>query len=216
MKIVAISDTHQLHHFYGTHSFGQFPSGDMIIHCGDSLTQGNVQEFESFILWFKDLPYKYKILTAGNHDFFFEQNYDYVNNLCILYGIKYLIDNLVEIEGIKIYGSPWVPRFGSWAYQYDSSSEELSIWNKIPDNIDILVTHVPCKNILDGTSGGHIGSKQLEDRIKISKPKYHLFGHVHEHGGESLEKDGIIHVNCSVHTWLWKQTIVQHPFVFEL
>lgn len=55
-------------------------------------------------------------------------------------------------------------------------------WDLIPSNIDILMTHMPPKHILDKTSSGkHWGSSSLREKVlKEIKPKVHVFGHVHE------------------------------------
>lgn len=45
----------------------------------------------------------------------------------------------------------------------------------------ILLTHVPPKGILDETKrGDHIGSSSLMEFVEKTKPKLHVFGHVHE------------------------------------
>lgn len=66
MRIVCISDTHNCNEQIAV------PDGDILIHAGDSLTNGTVQEFESFIGWFSSLPHIHKLLIAGNHDWLFQ------------------------------------------------------------------------------------------------------------------------------------------------
>ena len=68
MKIVIISDTHNQHEKL------TIPKGDMIIHCGDVSGRGWYEEVRQFCNWFGELDFKYKIMIAGNHDFFFEGN----------------------------------------------------------------------------------------------------------------------------------------------
>jgi Icc-related predicted phosphoesterase len=55
-------------------------------------------------------------------------------------------------------------------------------WNLIPSNIDILMTHMPPKQILDKTYlGKHWGCSFLKEKVLGEiKPKVHVFGHVHE------------------------------------
>lgn len=55
---------------------------------------------------------------------------------------------MVEIEGIKIFASPYTPYFVGNAFQYRLNHEQI-IWNTIPENIDLLVTHCPPYEILD-------------------------------------------------------------------
>ena len=72
---------------------------------------------------------------------------------------------------------------------------------KIPEDIDILVTHGPPYGILDAvnTFGGyvdHCGCEMLLARVAAIKPKLHVFGHIHE-GAGSLKQDGIEYINAS-------------------
>jgi predicted phosphodiesterase len=55
MKIVAISDTHCRHRDM------RLPKGDMIIHAGDIFQNGTEGEVLSFLHWFTQLDFRYKI-----------------------------------------------------------------------------------------------------------------------------------------------------------
>lgn len=55
---------------------------------------------------------------------------------------------MVEIEGVRIFGSPYTPYFVGNAFQYPLNREKI-IWNCIPDKLDLLVTHGPPAGILD-------------------------------------------------------------------
>ena len=68
MKIVCISDTHNLHRKTN------IPNGDMLIHAGDFTNIGEKEIIIDFNNWLGNLPHKYKIIVAGNHDLFFENN----------------------------------------------------------------------------------------------------------------------------------------------
>jgi Icc-related predicted phosphoesterase len=95
----------------------------------------------------------------------------------------YLEDSYVTIENIKIYGSPWQPRFGkNWGFNLERGEELKEKWEKIPDDIDILITHGPPESILDKTDQGlSVGCDQLfEFVMEKIKPKIHIFGHIHE------------------------------------
>ncbi|MBD1263116.1 metallophosphatase domain-containing protein [Maribacter polysiphoniae] len=192
MKIVFISDTH------GQHDLLNLPSGDMIVHAGDVSSRGTHIEVFKFLNWFGNLDFKYKIFIAGNHDFFFEIAESSFINSMIPEGVMYLNDTGVEIEGIKIWGSPIQPWFNNWAFNRERGEEIKQYWNKIPDNLDILITHGPPNGILDKTIRGEsVGCEDLYDTISKVKPKIHVFGHIHEaYGVES--KNGISFINASV------------------
>ena len=98
----------------------------------------------------------------------------------------YLRDNLVEIEGKKFYGTPWIADLEGWAFYMED--EELSKqWNNIPKKLDVLLTHMPPDLALAGTvlqhgqfnSGANYGSKVLAEKILERDIHYTFCGHVH-------------------------------------
>lgn len=139
MKIVAISDTHGQHHKL------QLPEGDVLIHAGDISNRGELHEIKDFLLWFDKQPFKTKIFIAGNHDFYFERHSEEEINNIIPDGITYLKDSGIEIEGIKIWGSPITPFFFNWAFNRNRGYEIARYWDLIPSDTDIHYTwtHVP-------------------------------------------------------------------------
>ena len=73
----------------------------------------------------------------------------------------YLEHDLVEVEGLKIFGSPFTKKYSRGAFQYDKEDDQ-KIWNSLPENIDILITHEPPFGILDEShQEKHAGSKAL-------------------------------------------------------
>lgn len=110
----------------------------------------------------------------------------------------YLEDSKLEIYGIKIYGSPWQPEFGGWAFNLDRGAKCLSKWDLIPEDTDILITHTPPLGHGDlACSGVRAGCVELLTTVQQRvKPKYHVFGHIHE--GYGVTSDGkIIYINAS-------------------
>ena len=192
MKIIFISDTH------GQHDFLDLPEGDMIIHAGDVSSRGTRHEIAQFLAWFKKLGYRYKIFIAGNHDFFFElAEFDDIK-VQIPENVVYLNDSGVKVEGLNIWGSPIQPWFNNWAFNRQRGKEIKEYWDKIPQNLDILITHGPPKGILDMTHRGEsVGCEDLYDAILQVEPKVHVFGHIHEaYGKES--RNGVQFINASV------------------
>lgn len=110
----------------------------------------------------------------------------------------YLEDESVDIYGLKIYGSPWQPEFCKWAFNLPRGQACLDKWDAIPANLDILITHTPPLGHGDlCCSGVRAGCVELLSSVqKRIKPKYHVFGHIHE--GYGITSDGaIIYVNAS-------------------
>lgn len=214
MRIVTISDTHNKHKQL------TIPDGDMIIHCGDFTSLGRSDEIKDFIKWFSRLPHKYKIMIAGNHDWGLEIDqsqydkwslYRYQPHMDLLdirqeilplmkaNDIIYLNSSSVEIEGIKIYGSPVSPEFHGWAYNRFRGEDIKKEWDGIPDDTNILITHGPPFGILDKTTIGqkHVGCEELAQKIqKLPDLKLHIFGHIHENRG-IIKLFNVTYINTS-------------------
>ena len=164
MKLLHISDTHGKHKL-----LSDLPKADIIVHSGDVSMTGTEEEIIDFLNWFLDLPYKYKVFVPGNHDdCLIDADISGLDDNC------FVLDNKgIEIEGIIIYG---VPAF----IEFSINGEEEKFINSIPKNTDILVTHQPPYGILDFSDGIHYGSPLLLKRLMEIKPRFHLFGHIHE------------------------------------
>ena len=105
MQFTTISDTHGLHHQL------KLPGGVLLIHTGDVCNISTQEEAANFIDWFEKQPYAYKVFIAGNHDFFFEHFTQQEIQKILPKNIFYLNDSGIEIEGIKLWGSPITPEF---------------------------------------------------------------------------------------------------------
>jgi Icc-related predicted phosphoesterase len=208
MKFVAIADTH------GRHDSVIIPSGEVLIHAGDISMKGAENEVIDFLKWFSDQDFEYKILVAGNHDFYFEEESMATIQKIIPQDVIYLNDNSTVINGIKIWGSPITPSFHDWAFNRNRGSEIKKHWDLIPNDIDILITHGPVFRRLDTTfDKRHVGCKDLHHKIHEIKPKIHICGHIHEAHG-TMEMGGIKYINASVLNERYDLT--NAPIVFEL
>lgn len=110
----------------------------------------------------------------------------------------YLQDELIELYGLKIYGTPWQPEFCKWAFNVPRGGPCLEKWDQIPSNLDVLISHTPPLGHGDlCCSGVRAGCVELLSTVQQRvKPKYHVFGHVHE--GYGITSDGrIIFINAS-------------------
>ncbi|KAA6337055.1 3' 5'-cyclic adenosine monophosphate phosphodiesterase CpdA [termite gut metagenome] len=203
MNILFFSDTHCLHR-----RLKDIPPADMIIHAGDVSFSGEDHEVEDFIRWFGKLDYKYKIFIAGNHDFYFEDETIRRIQRMLPENAYYLCDSGVEIEGIKFWGSPINPRFLDWAFNCERGEQIRGHWKLIPKDTDILITHSPPFGLLDQTTRGvHTGCEDLLKAIKRIKPRYHLFGHIHEAYG-MIQSGKTTFINGSV---LNEHYVIQNP-----
>ncbi len=125
------------------------PDGDILIHSGrrDDYRERLTKLFY-LTIGLRICRTDYKIFVAGNHDWLFETNNRFRPKFADK-TIIYLQDSSVEIEGLKIYGSPWQPRFFDWAFNLNRGAELAEKWKLIPDDTDILITHGPPNGILD-------------------------------------------------------------------
>lgn len=173
IRIVAISDTHSRHREL------RIPNGDILIHAGDLTDLGELSDVRDFNTWIGSLPHKHKLVIAGNHDFCFEREPSEAKSL--LTNCTYLLDDVITIEGITFYGSPWQPWFYNWAFNLKRGPEIRAKWDLIPNEIDILITHGPPIGYLDQTYlGERVGCEDLLNAIRRIQPAYHIFGHIHE------------------------------------
>lgn len=190
MKVVCISDTHSKHQRV------KVPNGDLLIHAGDVSRRGTPEEIRQFNEWIGTLPHPHKVIIAGNHDFLFENEPEFAESL--ITNATYLNDSGVTIEGIRIWGSPISPEFHDWAFNRKRGEEIRKYWEMIPSNTDILITHGPPKGILDRTVlGSRVGCVDLAEIVAQIRPKYHIFGHIHEAQGVK-EIDGTTYINASM------------------
>ena len=94
----------------------------------------------------------------------------------------------------KIFGSPYSPEIvalegertghGLWAFGY-SPEEAPKLWDQIPLDTDIVLTHTPPKYHCDESrgQGGAVGCEVLRQTLWRVRPALAICGHVHEGRG---------------------------------
>jgi Icc-related predicted phosphoesterase len=216
MKIVAISDIHG----YIPESI---PECDVLCISGDIVPLEVQRGIEKSSNWLMNifypkllvLPCKHVVMTWGNHDFIgnvlYRAGHSGEEQTEMIFGVDskchILIDESVEIEGVKFYGTPWIPELSGWAF-YNTSENLTRLFGQIPEDTNILLTHCPPKI---GTQGvvlqkcwNHMrdfGSHELYNALcekKFEKPLYVLSGHIHTGNHQIEEYDGIKYVNVSL------------------
>ena len=208
-KIVCISDTHTYLDRVSV------PSGDILVHSGDATFDGTgpqIAQFNQHLEKHVD-RFKHIIYVPGNHDFGFQDSEKIARK--IMTNAIVLIDEAIEVEGIKFYGSPWQPWFRDWAFNFPerelgSHETATKTWAKIPNDTKVLLTHTPPYMMMDKTSetsrknnnDRHVGCKSLAEKIKeLLDLKLHVFGHIHECYGE-VKTSKVHFVNASICTRL--------------
>ena len=192
MKFIAISDTHCRHRSL------RIPKGDVLLHAGDISLRGDRREIVDFLDWFGKLPHPHKIFIAGNHDFFFEREKASAIKKLLPDSVQYLKEETIDINGIKIWGSPYTPWFFKWAFNKRRGVALAEHWKNIPSDADVLLTHGPAYGILDVVIGEqNAGDKDLLKKLLEVKPKVHICGHIHESHG-MVRRHGIRFINACV------------------
>lgn len=183
MRIVAISDLHM-------HK-PQIPECDLLLVGGDICPDTFGPFFamhapEWQLQWFKDnwLSWAQKqaprvLVTWGNHDFcgHLEPEGVYDN-------VTVVVDGLVDVDGLKIWLTPWSNQFMQWAWMKEPHDLK-PIYDAIPEGIDVLVSHQPPYGYgdlyanFDTGKMEHIGSKELLATIDRVKPREVICGHLH-------------------------------------
>lgn len=206
VRLVCVSDTH------GQVPALPVPDGDVLVHAGDLTKQGSLAEISAAHAWLASLPHAHKVVIAGNHDFGFEQEGGVARSL--LSAVTYLQDEGAEILGLRFWGSPWQPRFFDWAFNRDRGEPLRRIWDRIPADTDVLITHGPPRGHGDRTARGEdVGCADLLDALRRVRPQVHVFGHIHE--GHGITHEGpTTCVNASICSLGYEPT--QAPLVVDV
>lgn len=194
MKFVCISDTHGLFP-------KNLPEGDFLIHSGDWSTMGSQADTIKFLNYLESIRHKYTDIVAvpGNHEKWVEENINLAKEEFKSRNIKLLIDESKTIEGLRFYGTPWVPVYKQWSFMKSDQDRKIYM-EAIPEDTEVLITHAPPYGHLDMVKTEdavvNVGCNHLLRALNRSEIKLHVFGHVHESAGVKT-KDGTVLVNAS-------------------
>ncbi|KAK0101407.1 hypothetical protein ONS95_006581 [Cadophora gregata] len=202
-RFVCISDTHN------ACPGGAFnlPKGDVLICAGDMTNQGSLSELKKTVDWLEEADFEEKIIVAGNHDItldskFYAQYGSHFHNQnpqdprqCqrlleqspSITWLKHAAAVVKLTTGphttFKIFGSPYSPVDGMWAFGYNAD-EAKYIWDPIPLDTDIILTHTPPKYHCDQrTHAKAVGCDTLREALWKVRPRLAICGHVHEGRG---------------------------------
>ena len=175
VRLVCVADTH-------LYEPEEVPEGDVLIHAGDMLRRGTLDELELFVTWLHAQSHRHRLVVAGNHDWCFAREPEQARQR-LGDGVLYLQDAEVTIEGVRIWGSPWQPEFYAWAFNLPRGEALAEKWALVPSGVDVLVTHGPPHGYGDRTWHGPQGCEALRAALPRIAPALHVFGHIHEDGG---------------------------------
>ena len=212
MRIMAISDLHG-------NLEGLDPSGaDVVVLAGDiaplkgrGVWHINEQKKwinKKFREWTSSYPDTRFVVIPGNHDFYpiahiLFKGRDINWEFGFSPNVHFLGDEGAEIDGLKFYGTPWVPII-SYSWAFEGEHDTLVDWfSKIPSSLDVLVTHSPPRipgSDVDRsiqTNSEHFGSHELAEAIFEKQPRFVFCGHIHTglHGGVDFGSTRIYNVS---------------------
>lgn len=185
MKVAVLSDLHGnypiIPELHDQHIDLLLVVGD--IAGGDTYTHGQTKSMGKFIKWVRNINPKYCVITPGNHDFWtYHDVFKYRENDL---GIRCLIDDSCEVDGLRIHGTPWTPKFMNWNWMKEDA-DLMPHWRNIHTDTDILINHGPMYGVcdhplqLDGHySSKHLGCKSLLDNLWLRNIPYFFSGHIH-------------------------------------
>lgn len=161
---------------------------------------------KSLIPWLKAQPAKHIVAVAGNHDLWAKDAESYARSL----PWTYLLNEATDVEGFTIWGSPYAVQYGPFPFMRKDAAL-VEIWEKIPSEVNILMTHGPAYGYrdtadnmreqakVDPRADVHVGSRTLRNRIDYGGYDDLMIvatGHIHEAWGHERAR-GITYVNAS-------------------
>lgn len=208
MRIVCISDTHEKHNRV------KLPEGDVLIHAGDWTSKGNKHRLQAAGRWFAgQASYSCRIAIAGNHDISLQ--YDPGFGIRCFADSVYLAEGSVDVQGLKVFGTPWSTEFNGWAFGAKLGEECRKHWARIPRDTDILVVHGGPFGYGDRClDGRRVGCPDLTRTIEEICPKLVVCGHIHEDYGVYTMACGTTVVNASLMDSFY--SLVNSPIVIDL
>lgn len=200
-KIAILSDTHG-------HILPDLEPGDLLICAGDYTACNKKEQYFEFFDWIERQPFRKKIVVAGNHDLMMEaedfkgpdgKEFDYLN------------ESETTFKNLRIWGSPlsaWFKGINPACTAFTRSEEELEAsYAKIPNDIDIIISHGPAYLIHDLTvRKKFVGSPSLLGALDRIKPKLMVTAHIHENRGKFLYK------HMGPNTWCINASIMNERY----
>lgn len=199
VRVAAISDIHEDEMFLRELELNK-ELYDVIMFSGDLTHIGNKIVTECFLARLNGIGKKV-FFIAGNHDFYFEKKANFEKAKSTYKNIIFLMNEMVEYEGVKIYGCPMSLKFFNWAFMCSEEQMKEFLPNEY---VDILLIHQPplhdklskFYNYYTGNENNP-GSESINKYIKDFKPRIVICGHIHENGGNVVNIDKTICMNVS-------------------
>ncbi|KAL9649498.1 hypothetical protein ABK040_000737 [Willaertia magna] len=224
IRFVLMSDTHQFHK-----EVPKELKGNVLLHAGDFTKFGyekHVKNFNEYLKLQRE-QFEYIIVIFGNHEDPILQSCDYDIDLLhktYLYNATHvLFDNSITLYNkIKIHGTSYKNKkendfpfrnYPIFEHEKILNKLELEKYKLIPKDVNILISHKPPCEVLDGGFGGSLALKHALNTFDLCDLKLLLFGHVHDSYGTKVvnilkDKKQFLCVNAAMNR-------VNIPFYFD-
>lgn len=172
MKILAVADEEN-DSLYNYFNRNKVKGIDLIVSCGDLH-----REYLDFLVTVVNKPLLY---IKGNHDTRLITNPPE--------GCGYIEDCIYDFKGVRFLGLGGSMKYKDGDYQFTEEEMKKRIRKlryalKVMGGFDVLVTHAPLKGYGDMPDLPHQGYACFEELLNEYKPKYMLYGHVHQRYGQ--------------------------------
>lgn len=177
LTILAAADLHGKKQAYkGLAYHARQRDVDLVVLAGD-LTRYRDDALEEEIKDILKSIRKPVLFVMGNDDAYeWQREYNLVN-----LNMKRYVYHNIPFTGYQ-YSNPFAG--GDFEKIEEEQIKDLKVLSGFVDSDTILVTHNPCYGILDEPDKGrHEGGRGLFDFCSHIRPKYHIFGHIHESAG---------------------------------
>lgn len=146
---------------------------DLVVSCGDL-----DREYLDFLVTMVKKPLLY---IKGNHDL------SYLTNPPA--GCFNIEDKIYDFNGVRFLGLGGSLRYKDGECMFTEEEMKKRIRKlrralKVMGGFDVLVTHAPLRHYGDREDLPHMGFECFEELLNEYKPKYMLYGHVHERYGD--------------------------------
>lgn len=198
MRLACISDTH------GELEKVSIPACDILLHAGDvcpDVYHGLWTRHHPILCvdWMREqwLPWitpmlddgwvRHVVLTWGNHDWtqMYGDTRDRQSSAWdfLPENVHVVVDREVNIDGVRIWGTPWSNEFNGWAWM--KPREKLyRVYDQIPFGVDVILSHQPPRGYGGRVGFEELGSEELLYRVEHVTPQLVVCGHIHAGHGE--------------------------------
>ena len=129
------------------------------------------------------------VLTWGNHDW----TKDFPpGTLTLPPYLRIVVDELIEVEGLKIWGSPWCNPFMNWSWM-KAPKQLRAYYEAIPTGTDIILTNQPPQGKAGNLFNESLGSHELMVEMVRIQPKAVVCGHIHYAHGQYVQSGALVY-----------------------